>query len=300
MSIVKYIVPIRPVVSSKEDSDVRQTSSKTGSAQVILHSSESSSEPISGSNEVVGLLEECGHDEANAPDSPSPTTSPVTCTRILPLKPNQPRLKFPMRQFGSKRRSFCYSWYEKYRWLHYIEEEDAVLCFYCATAVQLKMPMRGYMDTVFSTSGFFNWKKALDKFSKHDQSACHCDALSMVAAASTETMNVGTQLSAEYTEQKALNRKCLFAIMSHIRFLARQGLALRGAHYDADMTSDSIGGERESNFMQLLLLRKNEIPNLDAWLQKSRDRFTCPEIQNEFLQIMAHSVLRNIAAQLSG
>ena len=30
-----------------------------------------------------------------------PTTSPVTCTRILPLKPNQPRLKFPMRQFGS-------------------------------------------------------------------------------------------------------------------------------------------------------------------------------------------------------
>ena len=90
--------------------------------------------------------------------------------------------------------------------------------------------------------------------------------------------------------------------MSNIRFLARQGLALRGAHYDADMTSDSIGGERESNFMQLLLLRKNEIPNLDAWLQKSRDRFTCPEIQNEFLQIiiMAHSVLRNIAAQLSG
>ena len=88
-SILKYIVPKRFAVSSKEDSDVRQTSGNTGSAQVILHSSESSSEPISGSNEVVGLLEECGHDEANAPDSPSPTTSPVTCTRILPLKPMQ-------------------------------------------------------------------------------------------------------------------------------------------------------------------------------------------------------------------
>ena len=69
-----YIVPKRlaPAVSSKEDSDVRQTSGIAGSAQVILHSSESSSEPISGSNEVVGLLEECGHDEANAPDSPPP------------------------------------------------------------------------------------------------------------------------------------------------------------------------------------------------------------------------------------
>ena len=64
MSILKYIVPIRPGVSSKEDSDVRQTSGSTGSrsAEVILHSSESSSEPISGSDEVVGLLEECGHD----------------------------------------------------------------------------------------------------------------------------------------------------------------------------------------------------------------------------------------------
>ena len=50
MSILKYIVPIRPGVSSKEDSDVRQTSGSTGSAEVILHSSESSSKPISGSN----------------------------------------------------------------------------------------------------------------------------------------------------------------------------------------------------------------------------------------------------------
>ena len=46
--------------------------------------------------------------------------------------------------------------------------------------------------------------------------------------------------------------------------------------------------------MQLLLLRKNKIPNIDAWLQKSRDRFTSPEIQNELLQIMALSVLRQI------
>ena len=74
------------------------------------------------------------------------------------------------------------------------------------------------MDTVFSTSGFFNWKKALDKFSKHDHSACHCDAISMVAAASTEIMNVGTQLSAEYTEQKALNRKVFLQLCQTFAF----------------------------------------------------------------------------------
>ena len=81
--------------------------------------------------------------------------------------------------------------------------------------------------------------------------------------------------------------------MSNIRFLARQGLALHGMHYDAGLTSDSIGGERET-LCNCCFYKKNKIPNIDAWLQKSRDRFTSPEIQNELLQIMALSVLRQI------
>ena len=102
------------------------------------------------------------------------------------------------------------------------------------------------MDTVFSTSGFFNWKKALDKFSKHDQSACHCDAISMVAAASTEIMNVGIQLSAEYTEQKALNRKCLLAIMSNIRFLTYIRLSVLVCNTGAEARRErTINGSRE-------------------------------------------------------
>ena len=56
-------------------------------------------------------------------------------------------------------------------------EEDAILCSCCVTAVQLKIPMRGYMDTVFSTSGFVN------------KACMHCDAHSMVAAASFDRDN---------------------------------------------------------------------------------------------------------------
>ena len=64
---------------------------------------------------------------------------------------------------------------------------------------------------------------------------------------------------------------------------------------------DSSGsGEINSNFMQLLLLRKEEIPDLDAWLEKSQDRFTSPDIQNEILQIMALTVLRGITERLTG
>ena len=89
-----------------------------------------------------------------------------------------------------------------------------LLLRYCSPVKDANERIHGYMQFVVLLD-FFNWKKALDKFSKHDQSACHCDAISMAAAASTEIMNVGTQLSAEYTEQKALNRKCLLATFAH-------------------------------------------------------------------------------------
>ena len=177
-----------------------------------------------------------------------------------------------------------------------ILEEDAVLCFYCASAVQHKMPMTGYMDSLFSHTGFTNCKKAVDRFNKHDQSASHRNAVSMVLAASKTSMDVGLQMSKDYKEKQAQNRKCLLAIVSTVRFLARQGLPLRGAS-----RGDSSGsGEINSNFMQLLLLRKEEIPDLDAWLEKSQDRFTSPDIQNEFLQIMALTVLRGITERLTG
>ena len=149
--------------------------------------------------------------------------------------------------------------------------------------------MTGYMDSLFSHTGFTNWKKAVDRFNKHDQSASHRNTVSMVLAASKASTDVGLQMSKDYKEKQAQNRKCLLAIVSTVRFLARQGLPLRGAS-----RGDSSGsGEINSNFMQLL------IPDLDAWLEKSQDQFTSPDIQNEFLQIMTLTVLRGITERLT-
>ena len=110
-------------------------------------------------------------------------------------------------------------------------------------------------------------------------------------------MDVGLQMSKDYEEKQAQNCKCMLAILSTVRFLARQGLPLRGAYQRN--SSAAVNGEIDSNFMQLLLLRKNEIRDLDAWLQKSQDRFTSPDIQNEVLQIMALTVLRGITERLA-
>ena len=57
------------------------------------------------------------------------------------------------------------------------------------------------------------------------------------------TKDVGESLSAVHQRKKLERRQCFLKIFSNIRFLARQGLPLRGQ-----------GGESDSNFNQLLKL----------------------------------------------
>ena len=73
------------------------------------------------------------------------TTAQKT-SRVLPSEPHQPKLNYPKCPFGNQQWGFSASWYHSHPWLYYLQEEDAVLCFYCASAVQLKMPNTGYTD----------------------------------------------------------------------------------------------------------------------------------------------------------
>ena len=58
-----------------------------------------------------------------------------------------------------------------------------------------------------------------------------------------------------HNQEKEHNRKMLFKIVSSIKYLAQQGLALRG---DAD--------EEDGNFFQLLRVRGENGPHLLEWL----------------------------------
>ena len=106
--------------------------------------------------------------------------------------------------------------------------------------------------------------------------------------------DVGEMLSTAHAKEKANSRKALYTILSTVRFLARQGLPLRGSFVGQGC------GEANSNLMQLLHLRKDDVPNLDAWLHRSQDRFTSPAIQNELLEIMAMTILKKLANNLAG
>lgn len=107
-----------------------------------------------------------------------------------------------------------------------------------------------------------------------------------------QTRDVGDMLSSAHAKGKADNRKAPYTILSTLRFLACQNLPLCGNYLS------NTGGE--SHFMQLLRLHMEDVPILNAWLQKAQGQFMSPVTQNELLQIMAMTVLQKIAAIIAG
>ena len=67
----------------------------------------------------------------------------------------------------------------------------------------------------------------------HEASASHKEALQVVMVIPATCSDVGEMLSREHAQEKIENCQCLLPILSNIRFLSRQGLALRG---DGDVT----------------------------------------------------------------
>ena len=72
-----------------------------------------------------------------------------------------------------------------------------------------------------------------------------------------------------------------------MRFLAKQGLALRGD-----------GDELDSNFIQLLHLQSNDDATIMQYLDKKIDKYCCHQIQNELLDVMANSINKDTANKI--
>ena len=99
--------------------------------------------------------------------------------------------------------------------------------------------------------------------------------------------DIAETLQRELTKQKSENRQMLLKILSNIRFLARQSIAIRGD-----------GDEENSNFIQLFKLRGEDDPKFAKWLEKKTDKCVSADIQNELLKVMGLQVLRDIATSL--
>ena len=151
----------------------------------------------------------------------------------LPVEALQPRtFEFPKRSFRKKvvaNRSFQPLWFEKCPWLHYTENDDAVVCFTCAGANwQKKLQWSANLELTFISKGFTNWKDATVKFAIHASSKCHKEAVLKMITLPSSTKNVAESLSTQVTREKLERRQCFLEVLSNVRFLAWQGLPFRG------------------------------------------------------------------------
>ena len=83
------------------------------------------------------------------------------------------------------------------------------------------------------------------------------------------TRDVAESLSAQHKREEIKSHKCFLKILSTIRFLGRQRLALRGH-----------GNESDSNFTQLVKLRGEDDPTIEGWLDEKTNKYTSANIQN--------------------
>ena len=96
-------------------------------------------------------------------------------------------------------------------------------------------------------------------------------------------------LSSKVATDKQNNRNYFLRILSSIKYLAHQGLPLRGARNGDDSTS---------NFYQLMKLQGEDIPEIFPFLEKKQLKYTSHDIQNEILSIMAQTILCGIVKQI--
>ena len=238
---------------------------------------------------------------ANTTNSTAACATTAISTVQLPEQPFRPDLQhhvpdqayqpsnfsFPRREFGKNalvKRSFQATWFNRWKWLHYDVAQDAAYCFTCCKALEMgKVRMSACSDESFVVKGFTNWKDATRALIKHESSNFHKSA----AAALASRVDVSDMLSKQAAAEKQKNRQYLLKVLSSIRFLARQGLPLRGE-----------GNDTDSNLHQLLVLRGEDHPSIHEFLGRQQLKYTSHDVQNELLSIMAQQILRRIAEQI--
>uniref|UniRef100_A0A3B3QRQ9 TTF-type domain-containing protein n=1 Tax=Paramormyrops kingsleyae TaxID=1676925 RepID=A0A3B3QRQ9_9TELE len=196
-------------------------------------------------------------------------------------KPNQPNAKsIPVQTLSNRVLHFQERWYKEYPWLHYSPTVKGILCFHCVKIYTIqKSTMSKKADPAFCSKGFTNWKNALERFERHQNTKSHHHA---VTVSCQEAVPINTQLSTAWSKQQENARHCLQIIVGAVQYLTRQGLALRG--HDKD----------DGNLFQYLKYKAKDDACLSDWLCHCHD-YTSPQVQNEILQMLGNSIVRNIA-----
>jgi len=166
-----------------------------------------------------------------------------------------------------------------------------IFCRLCCSAKQQNLLTRPdhYSKSSFVIGGFTNWKKGLQKFSEHESSGTHHEAVERLSAKNS-SVHIGSIVSQQKAAETAFHRTMLMKVFSCTRYLGRQGLALRGH----DERAESF----EGNLYQLLLLEASGDHKMKAWLDKRE--YISPDIINDMIKLMGTAIHNEILAEIKG
>ena len=217
----------------------------------------------SSSSHSSSCTAECCHHPLTAPHQP--------CDKVT--------LESTRQNVGKKSetRTFNLAWYEEFTWLHLCSSRKKVFCYLHHSGSLTKK-----YETAFISDGFNNWKKAKERFERHQASESHKEAL--VKFQCMQAPTVVEQLSTQASRTQATNRSMLLKELSSLQFLLRQGLAIRGHK------------KSEGNLVQLLELRSNDCPDLQLWLKNHHS--LSHNIVNELITLMGTSLLRQLLKRI--
>jgi len=94
-----------------------------------------------------------------------------------------------------------------------------------------------------------------------------------------DTLNNKQLFAAQRNHQQILIKQ-----LSFLKFLLRQGLAIRG-HDDT-----------KSNLVQMMQLRINNYSKINRWIKECK--YMSPELVNDHIKLIAHSVLTNLLSDI--
>ncbi|KAI5684159.1 hypothetical protein M9H77_05387 [Catharanthus roseus] len=215
--------------------------------------------------------------------------------RYVAKGPTQPcDHKFPQSDFGEIRRSFQTIWFKDFTWLEYSIHKDAAFCFCCYLFAEGHNHKHG--DDIFTKVGFKNWKRAKEKFRKHEGSpnSPHSGAVIQLLGFRNQRHDVEHMLLKQSSQTEIDYRIQLTAVVKVIRLLLRQGLAFRGH-------DESINLVQRGNFLEFVkwyceeVEEVNKVMNLNAL---ENNQLTSPKIQKEIINACATEVRQAIVNEI--
>ena len=118
-------------------------------------------------------------------------------------------------------------------------------CAYCCYCYRRKLVTDKLGEVTFVTIGYGNWKKAVEGFNQHALYSLHKESLLKIKL--LKVVPIDAQINAKLRIDQENHREMLLVVIESLKYLLRQGLAIRGHE------------EIEGNLMQLLLLQSEKL-----------------------------------------